>query len=219
MITAPTVYNQQLPDCFIFPALTAFQVLLSKAGHEVWTPSSRFVLACWRADQSGKGRLQDQTNGGALRTIKKYGVCREESYPYNTHLPQKEFYQLPPKEVMAEAKQYAGISYRRVDKNRRVITSWVEKGYPVLFAWETSVEALKDIGKGGVHRSPRKGEKKFYHSGAIIGFDGSYFVLNSYGPKWGANGCFIIPPKHVLAGIDFWVMDALTSKPTERTTA
>jgi C1A family cysteine protease len=165
----------------------------------------------WMArEQMGVGRTSFDTGTQisiACDVLRKFGVCREVLFPFNT----SKVYTPPPVMALREAKINTIKSHYKIfshgEERLKEILFNLHHNNPVVFAtavgktWFKYNNASGPLGK--------EEEPKGLHAMVIVGYkDGLFIVENSWGAEWGKNGfCFVKP--EVLtssASFDFWAI-------------
>jgi len=153
----------------------------------------------------------DYDSGAALRdgikTLKNYGVCLEDRWPYAVG----SFAKKPPAVCYNEAKKRRIVSYHRLDTLSEMFTCLAE-GFPFVFGF-TVYESFesKRTTETGIVNMPGKSEKTLGgHAVMAVGYDNGkkrFIVRNSWGENWGDAGYFTMPFAYLerLAS-DFWTI-------------
>lgn len=176
-------------------------------------------------------RLEDRTltvDSGAqirsvIKSINKYGICAERKWIYE---PSK-FADKPSEETYKEADLVKSVSYARlnfsgdktIEDRINHIKLALRSGFPIIFGFVVHESFRSDaVIKTGIVPMPNAGEKVIgSHTACVIGYDNDkehFIVKNSWGNKWGDNGCFYMPYKY-LANLDYvedlWVIKEVTN--------
>lgn len=153
----------------------------------------------------------DYDSGASLRdgikTLKKDGACREETWPYII----SKFGKRPPQRCYAEARRHRIESYHRLHAISESLTCLAE-GYPFVFGFAVyeSFES-KEVRRTGIVHMPGKDEVQIGgHAVMAVGYNQKnrrFLARNSWGKQWGMAGYFTMPFKYFesLAG-DFWTI-------------
>lgn len=153
----------------------------------------------------------DYDSGAALRdgikTLKDYGSCHEEIWPYVI----SKFDKKPPAKCYKEAKSHLIESYHRIETLNEMLACLAE-GYPFVFGF-TVYESFesKAVEKTGIVPMPREGEAALGgHAVLAVGYDMAQkrlLVRNSWGGDWGMSGYFTMPFAYAESmADDFWTI-------------
>jgi C1A family cysteine protease len=145
----------------------------------------------------------------AMYVLAYTGVCPESDDPYVTA-------DFADPNQNSSADLTAAVPYRigayhrvpDVDTARSVLAS----GYAIQLGF-TVYESFESIGPDGVMPMPAPGEQVLGgHSPVMRGYDDTremFFVQNSWGESWGANGCFWMPYAFLenasMSQADMWI--------------
>lgn len=131
------------------------------------------------------------------RALRNYGVCREETWLYESYNLNVE----PSTEAQTEAVPFKIISYEQLFGNRILqMKSAVAQGIPVLLTMQVHYEFYYLSGDWKTHdwdsKTTTVNTLDGYHEVLVIGYDDEtqrFLVQNSWGPDWGDGGFFGIP--------------------------
>ncbi len=142
-----------------------------------------------------------------IKTLKDYGVCPEESWPYII----ERFTRKPPLKCYTEAKKHCIESYHRITRPAEMLACLAE-GYPFVFGFTVyeSFESQK-VAHSGIVNMPGKKERALGgHAVMAVGFDQGakrFLVRNSWGADWGKGGYFTMPYEYLEElSDDFWTI-------------
>jgi C1A family cysteine protease len=153
----------------------------------------------------------DYDSGASLRdgikSLKKYGACREAVWPYDT----KRFAQKPPARCYKEAGEHLIESYYRIQALPEML-SCLADGFPFVFGF-TVYESFESemVARTGTVKMPKKDERALGgHAVMAVGYNRAreyFLVRNSWGAGWGKAGYCTMPFEYLetLAG-DFWTI-------------
>jgi C1A family cysteine protease len=157
----------------------------------------------------------NQDSGAMLRdgikTLAKQGVCTEARWPYLI----SQFTKKPTPTCYKEALNRQIISYQRLATTDEMRACLADK-FPFVFGFSVyeSFES-QEVAKTGVVPMPKVGEKQLGgHAVLAVGYDDAkkqFIVRNSWGPKWGIAGYFMMPYKYLASrnlSDDFWTVRA-----------
>lgn len=157
-----------------------------------------------------------------LKSLNKYGMCREASWPYRNYLlvsqPTAYCYQQGAKE---EAVRYATFSNTITN-----MKTCLQNNYPFVFGMVVYQSFMtQQVANTGIIPVPNTSTEKQVggHALLCIGYDDSkqcFLVRNSWGTSWGIQGnCWI--PYVVLSNpnltFDLWVLYTTNSLPATAT--
>lgn len=140
----------------------------------------------------------------AIKAIKKYGACREQTWPYEK--VQDTYKIRPPNEAYLEGKQIFDqkkMIHINLPHDINVIKSILSERVPILCGINVflSAESTK-VRKTGVIPLPSSHEKPMgSHAIMLVGYDDSkqlFKFANSWGKKWGDRGFGYIPYKFIM---------------------
>lgn len=133
-----------------------------------------------------------------LKSIRKYGVCSEKTWPYVEGNILKE----PSAEAQTEAQKYKNIDYFRVKNKTNDIKVASSYDYPIVFEMNVYPSFTNEnVAKTGMIPLPGKDERVVDKQTCIIvGFRDSiecFICANSLGKEWGERGFFYLPYEYV----------------------
>lgn len=204
------IFNQGTLGSCTGNAISAHIGILHKKANKDFIPSRLFI---YYNEREMEGTIE-QDSGAYLRdgikSIAKQGACPELMWPYD---PDK-FAVKPNSECYAEALNYQGLSYRRLNVDIRSIKTCLADGFPFVFGFAVyeSFES-EDLAKTGKMGMPGSNEKQFGgHAVLGVGYDddlNAVIVRNSWGPEWGDKGYFYMPYEYISNNNlcdDFWTI-------------
>jgi len=144
----------------------------------------------------------------ACDCLRLFGVCTETDWPYD---PAKLF-EAP--SIMALRDAYLhkiSASYRSTNTGRDRVSSVIDAlraNHPVVYATEVGDNWMR-YQAGQVLQRPATSEGG--HATHLVGWDGRQGVFmgeNSWGPRWGDQGFYLIAPEVIAdpCSQDFWVI-------------
>lgn len=131
----------------------------------------------------------------SLVAVKKYGICKEELWPYN---PVQVFVR-PSVESFNEAKPRVITSYQRLHTLSELLES-VSQRRPVVIGLEI-FSNFEDVGADGIVDMPGPSNGSLGgHAMVLVGYSQSrqtFTAKNSFGNSWGDNGYCYLPWEYV----------------------
>lgn len=139
--------------------------------------------------------------------LKKFGVCREQSWHYDI----SKFKIKPPATCYTEAKTHEVITAVPIAQNGYSMKQCLASGFPIVLGIQVyeSFES-EEVAKTGIVPLPKDGEQLMgSHCIVCVGYQDSkkvWIMRNSWG-NWGMNGYFEIPYAYLTddsLASDFW---------------
>lgn len=165
-------------------------------GGEIIQLSRMYAYLTAQQESGLFGRDQGATISGAVKANLKYGICRDETYPYpgrySTSIPS---------EANAEAQKHKLLRHTVVD-NYGESFNWLATGQGAVIIGVRWVQSLAET--TGVVEQLRGGGNEF-HCMAILGYSDRRdslgrqypWLVNSHGRGWGNQGWAEIAPSVV----------------------
>jgi hypothetical protein len=189
--------------------VAAFVEALLKNEMLILEPSRLFAYYNARTDD-----CKQEDSGASIRDLikglNKYGVCKEETWPYIT----SKFAVEPPDKAYMEAADHQIIEYYRIyPVTKEAIMDAIYNGYAVVYGqilYESFMS--EEVRRTGVVPVPKKclEDQIGGHCKCILDYEEKgVFELNSWGRDWGSDGGCLVPWKYVLdknSSFDFWVI-------------
>ncbi len=210
----PQVLDQgALGTCVVNSVALAYRFTVSKDNRKNdFIPSRLFLF--FNTKYHVMNEYPDGESGSFTRaccqSLRKYGCCSEQTYPYNTSLVSCE----PPVYAYIEAKKHR-VSYYVVPQTKYDIYAALSQGHPVMVSI-SFINAEYDA-MGDNHAFPylnypdevdmytiehsRHEDEVGHHAICVVGYDKKTDVVkfqNSYGKEWGYKGCFYAPVEYLL---------------------
>lgn len=200
--------------------------------NQVFFPSRLFMYYNQRLLDNTVNTDSGSTLRCAMRSLRKYGVCRETLWPYNIEL----FKTIPSVISYREGKSQKSPTYMRLELDKdytnadkvKQMKNAILSGFPFVFGFYVypSFESSY-VARTGVVSLPKENETCIGgHAVAAIGFDdnfkesgkGYFIVKNSWGESWGDRGYFYMPYEYISNNAlsyldDFWIIKSV-KKPT-----
>jgi C1A family cysteine protease len=142
-----------------------------------------------------------------IKALKKYGVCKEELWPYKTN----EFATPPPQSCYEEARQRSITNYRRLSGVNDILDA-LNNNQPVMFGMAV-YEGFMDISyRYPTISLPDYNESSLGgHAMLMVGYDLKrkvFLAQNSFGVDWGLYGYCWMPFDYVRQEVyDVWTFD------------
>ena len=226
----PPIQDQgSLGSCTANAGAAIVDYCQKKAGHPFLTGSRLLLYYNTRVLVEGEPATEDTgcTIRGTLKSLAKYGICKEATWPYDVG----KFSKKPSTVAIKEAADYQALKYISLDAGGisgqtllQSIKTQVAAGLPVDFGFNVYESYGQTEKNGGCFPYPAKGEAlEGGHSVVIVGYDdakaitntkdgskttGAFLIRNSWGTVWGEAGYGWLPYNYVLKGkaSDFWVL-------------
>lgn len=149
-----------------------------------------------------------------IKCLSKYGLCPEESWPYD----ESKFANEPPISCYQSALAEVCLKARAIPNNRNTMRNVLNSGLPFVVGIQvySSFES-NAVTASGVVRMPKP--KDTYlggHAVLVVGYNHikqQWIVRNSWGDGWGDKGYFYLPYNYLLnpkLSSDMWVMTSIT---------
>ena len=170
-------------------------------------------------------RLYDETtdrNTGvsvrhAFKSMKKYGLCTEASWPYD----EQNFSVEPSSSCYQEGLGNSIANYSRLDQDIDEFRACLKAGYPFTVGFkiyssfwnlENNISWLMPVPTDDEIRQ----EKPLLHTVLAVGYDDDtqrITILNSWGRSFGNDGYFYMPYEYILnnkRAFDFWKIEEVS---------
>lgn len=186
-----------LGSCAAHAVTSAYELMVKDQYPDYFTDLSRlFVYYNTRElentllEDSGVYQLRS-----SLSAIKKYGVCKEEVWPYN---PVKLFVK-PDDASYLEASKRVITEYTRLNTLSELLES-ITDHRPVVIGLEI-FSSFEDVKGDGLVPMPGPSDMSLGgHAMTLVGYSQSrqtFTAKNSFGKKWGDNGYCYLPWEYV----------------------
>lgn len=176
-----------------------------------------YTMARSMQDLDGDGHNDVNRDAGtyirlAFETLSKFGVCSEDTWPYDL----RRLYVMPSIKALREATGHRIHSYYRItetgDDRVEACKAALRARHPVVFGTQIPSGFAKiRAHKAGLKPSGTAGG----HAMLIVGWvqPGYFLVKNSWGQGWGNGGFCLMDPSWISWGksSDFWVPTLGTS--------
>lgn len=171
-------------------------------GEEAYDASRMFVYYNARALDPSYGPIEDQGSmiGIAVKGLKEYGVCSEETWPFD----QANVNEKPSDPAYEEAAKFLIEDYAVVPTDLFAWKHCLAEGYPIVFGLELYNSFDQHRTKGLVPEPTPNEVQREEHAGhamVCVGYsdkDEVFIVRNSWGPEWGDGGYCYIPYNYVM---------------------
>lgn len=219
----PPVLNQgNMGSCVTHAVLAAFMFIWNKSKKPQFVPSRQFIYYNQRICSNTIEFDSGSSIRDALKIIKKFGVCKEECYPYDIEY----FTDRPNINAYKNAStNMIDFKYKRIDFSIENIMNALNYEIPVIFGY-TVFESFDNanVARTGLVPVPKITSEKIIGSccSVIVGYDNTkkYFLcMGSWGTSFGQGGYFWVPYAFVNAKncSDFWILyhDFKASEPIQ----
>jgi C1A family cysteine protease len=209
----PRIEDQgSLGSCTCNAGTSAVEYVAIKLGKSV-TELSRlflyFAVRHWTEKVTGDVGAQ---NRDVVKTLAKFGVCHEATWPYKV----EDFEKPPQPQQITEAKQHLITQYWRCP-SLYSIKVCLAQGFPLIGGF-TCPESLEsdETTKTGIVQYPKPDEAYVGgHAVLFVGYNDATKLLkfeNSWGTNWGDKGFGYLPYKYVETWLadDFWTVRMAT---------
>ncbi len=213
----PPVYDQgQLGSCTANGIGAAIEFDQRKQGVKEFTPSRLFIYYNERVIEGSVSQDSGAQIRDGVKSVAKLGAPPETDWPYDI----SKFTEKPPTNAYRDALKDVVTSYSRVTHNLTNMQGCLADGYPFVFGFTVyeSFESAK-VAKTGIVPMPAPGEQVLGgHCVMAVGYDDKqrrFIVRNSWGPKWGIAGYFLMPYEYLInpdLATDFWTLRSVSSK-------
>lgn len=209
----PFVYDQgQLGSCTAQAVSAVFQYTELEQDGNAPIPS-RLALYYWSRKEQGTTRYDSGASiRGAMKAASKYGMCRDELWPYDVG----RFAYQPKAAARREASNHRmpGRAFARVDQTLDNLKAALVAGNPVAFGFAVYESFMSGaVARTGVVPMPKPVEKMSGgHAVVLVGYDEGkqvFIVKNSWGKGWGDEGYCTMPYAFILDQdlcADFWTI-------------
>lgn len=167
--------------------------------------------------------LATEDNGAyvrdALKSIIKYGTCRESNCPYIDTGHQSDYAEPPQQICYTEASKFQALRYAKfpdvpsILERTNLMASFkkhLSDGIPIICGIDCYAN-IWDAADGVIPPLPNNGDAEIIggHSILLVGFDDNrrlFKFKNSWGPSWGDNGYGYLPYDYYIRGhmADIW---------------
>ena len=148
-----------------------------------------------------------------IKVLKKWGVCREILWKYDT----SEFTKKPPASCYTEAEKHQITSYQRLQKLDEM-KACLAMGLPFVGGFTCYDSLMADeVAKSGDVPMPKDDESVIGgHAILFVGYDDAtkkVIFRNSWGEGWGNKGYGTLPYDYLVPDLsdDFWVIQTVES--------
>jgi C1A family cysteine protease len=145
------------------------------------------------------------------KTLRKLGACAEHKWRYQF----RNFSVRPPKHCYADASLNRVERYARLTRDLKLMKACLADRRPFTMGMSVYESFHTDaVKRSGVAPLPQPDETLLGgHAVMVVGYDDrreSLIVRNSWGPKWGRGGHFLLPYEFVVSpkkyAWDFWTI-------------
>jgi hypothetical protein len=180
----------------------AFSFCVSKQTNRAVQLSRLFLyVICRCIDDSLLSDDSGTTVRTACKSIARYGVCREQLYPYNISV----FSNLPPLNVFNNSKRFRNFTYTFISQDITSIkNSLYTTNKPIVFGFMVYSSFMSnEVATNGQVPSPDVNNEALLggHCMAIVGYNDTsrmFTCANSWGTGWGNKGYCDMPYDYLL---------------------
>lgn len=207
----PAVYDQgNLGSCTAQALCAAYQFMDTNDFQ-----GSRLFL--YYNERKLDNNIPDDTGATLISGVKcltKYGICPEESWPYDI----TQFATEPPISCYQSALKEVVLKARAIPNDRNTMRNVLNSGLPFVVGIQVyeSFEA-NAVAATGVVPMPKPKDTLFGgHAVLVVGYNHTkqqWIVRNSWGEGWGDKGYFYLPYRYLLnpkLSSDMWVLTSIT---------
>jgi C1A family cysteine protease len=207
----PPVYDQgQLGSCTANAIGGLLEFDRKKQGLSDFVPSRLFIYYNERAMEGTVGSDSGAQIRDGIKSVAKIGACPETDWPYDI----TKFTMQPPAKCYTDAKTDRALQYSRITQNLTQMLTCLASGFPFVFGFTVydSFESPQ-VAQTGIMPMPAPSEQVLGgHAVMAVGYDNAtrrLIVRNSWGPRWGQAGYFMMPYEYVVHPhytSDFWTI-------------
>ena len=198
----PSIYHQgSLGSCTANGIGGLFQYCQKKQGIDDFIPSRLFIYYNERKmEHTIKIDCGAMIRDG-IKVIKKYGACKETTWPYEIN----KFDKKPPVFAYNEGKSNQILKYERVNQIKYEIMHRIAiDKFPITLGISLYESFMSpEVSKTGIVPLPNFNKEKLLggHCVNLVGYDfdeATFLMRNSWGIGWGNKGYFTIPMEYIL---------------------
>lgn len=220
----PMIYDQgQLGSCTANAAATMITYIYRTTQNKIMWPSRLFLYYNTRLLENTVSFDAGATLRSTMKSLSKYGVCRETVWPYQLN----RFALQPSQPSYKEASLYCGLAYASLLIDVDQIKQALRNQFVVIVGMYVYADIYSVTAKTPTLRLPNTKTQRPVggHALCIIGYDDTqqaFLVRNSWGRRWGSNGNLWIPydyfriqtPSGDLIVLEAWTLYQMTVFPT-----
>lgn len=207
----PPVYDQGNIGSCTAQALCAAYQFMDTNGFQ----GSRLFL--YYNERKLDNNIPDDTGAtlaSGIKCLTKYGLCPEESWPYN----ESQFASEPPISCYQSALAEVCLKAKHISNDRNTMRNVLNSGLPFVVGIQVyaSFESNAVAATGVVGMPKPKDTYLGGHAVLVVGYNHlkqQWIVRNSWGDAWGDKGYFYLPYNYLLNPklcSDMWVMTSIT---------
>ena len=145
----------------------------------------------------------------SMKTLAAVGVCRDRVWPFTV----ENLFLEPPPGSYTEADKHKAIAYESIEPDMTLIETALASGSTVCFGLQIfeSMES-RELANTGIMKMPDESKERHLggHALRIVGYnrpERNFIVANSWGPRWGLQGYFMMPYDAAIKyGSDYWAL-------------
>lgn len=187
-------------------------------------PSRLFIYYNERLIEGTIPMDNGSTIRSGIKSLRKYGVCTEECWPYIDTPPTESGLfkfgskptQRPYHQCYDEALNYVITDYQSIEQNLEHLQGCIVSGYPFVFGFSVYSNWGDQETASTIVPMPTGDDSMIGgHAVLCVGYDNTtqlFKFRNSWGNKVGENGYFYMPYSYILnnnLAADFWVINAI----------
>lgn len=208
----PTVYDQgNLGSCTANALGGAYEYLLKNK----FTPSRLFIYYNERKYINTVKEDSGADLSDGIKSLKEYGVCDEQAWPYDI----KKFQKKPSRKCYKAAYTHRAVQVENISQDIKSMKTSLANGLPFVIGFSVYDSFETDeVAKTGIAPLPDTKSEKLLggHAVLVCGYDDEksvWKVRNSWGDSWGDKGYFTVPYEYFTntdLSSDIWSIDTIT---------
>lgn len=205
---SPIEDQSQIGSCTANAAAGIMEYLQLKNNKPLTDLSRLFIYYNTRLMQGTKDYDSGATIRTTIKSIVKYGACKETYWPYNIN----KYKSKPTQIAYKDGLKRQALTYQRL-YTLNDMKSCLASGYPFEFGFSV-YSSFDKIDKSGMMPYPdvKNEELEGGHAVCAFGYNDmnhTFIIRNSWGTDWGDQGYFYMPDTFISdpdMANDFWVV-------------